>query len=86
MMQKVVKKREGVKPEQLALAIHARRKHRQNSRFREAMRDCMEYETGWDIIDDDDEQCADESNSITFTGEEWWLKYFGLADELPWPH
>ena len=32
-MRKVVKKREGVKPEQLTLAIHARRKHRQNSRI-----------------------------------------------------
>ena len=32
-MRKVVKKREGVKPEQLTLAIHARRKYRQNSRI-----------------------------------------------------
>ena len=38
-----------------------------------------------DIIDDDEEQCADKSTSITITGEEWWLKFLGLADELPWP-
>ena len=61
-MRKVVKKREGVKPEQLTLTIHTRRKHRHNSRVRESMRD-MEYETGWDIIDDDDEQYVSRSYS-----------------------
>ena len=45
----------------------------------------MEYKTGLDIINDDDEQHVDESNGITVTGEEWWLKVFGLTDELPWP-
>ena len=84
-MRKVIKKREGVNSEQLTLSIRARRKHRKNSRIRESMRDCMEYETGWDIIDDDDEQYVDESNSITVNREEWWLKFVGLADKLPWP-
>ena len=27
----------------------------------------------------------DEPNSITVTGEEWWLKHFGLTEELSWP-
>jgi hypothetical protein len=45
----------------------------------------MEYETGKDTIDDVDEQHEDESNSITVTGEEWWMKYFGLKEALRWP-
>ena len=35
------------------MIIHARRKHRQNSKFRESRRDYREYETRWDIIDDE---------------------------------
>ena len=78
-MWKVDKKIEGVKPDPLTLAIHARRKHWQNSRVRESVRDRMEFETGRHIIDDVDEQYEDEPNSITVTGEEWWMKYFGLT-------
>ena len=33
-MKKIVLKKGGVQPEQPALAIHARRKHRQNSKIR----------------------------------------------------
>ena len=49
------------------------------------MRDRMEYETGRDIIDNDYQQYVDAPNSITVTGEEWWLKHFGLTEELLWP-
>ena len=69
--------------DQPALAIHARRKHRKNSKIRESMRDRREYETRWDIIDAE-EQFANETNSVTVTGDEWWLKFHGQADELPW--
>ena len=81
----VDKKKEGVKPDPSTLATHARRKHRQNSRFQESMRDRMEYETGRDTIDDVDEQYEDEPNSITVTGKEWWMKYYHLTEALPWP-
>ena len=56
-------KKGGVQPEQPALAIHARRKHRQNRKFRESRRDHRQYETKWDTIDDDDEeQIINETN------------------------
>ena len=45
----------------------------------------MEYETGEDNIDDVDKQHEDESNSITVTGEEWWMKYFGQKEALSRP-
>ena len=45
----------------------------------------MEHEDGRDIIDDVDETYEDEPNSITVTGEELWMKYFGLTEALPWP-
>ena len=37
------------------MIIHARRKHRQNGKFRESRRDHREYETRWDIIDDEEQ-------------------------------
>ena len=38
----------------------------------------------WDIIDDE-EQFTKETNSVTVNGNEWWLKFHGQDDELPWP-
>ena len=29
--------------------------------------------------------CMRISTGITVTGDEWWLKFHGQADELPWP-
>ena len=77
-------KKRGVQPEQPAMIIHARRKHRQNSNFRESRGDHREYETKWDITDDE-EQFTKETNSVTVNGDEWWLKFHGQDDELPWP-
>ena len=42
--------------------------------------DLMEKETNGNTMYDDGEP-----NSITVTGEEWWIKYHGLTEELPWP-
>ena len=70
---KIDMKKRGVQPEQPAMIIHARRKHRQNSNFRESRGDHREYETRWDIIDDE-EQFTNAPNSVTVTGDEWWVK------------
>ena len=45
----------------------------------------MEHESGRDIVNDVDETHEDEPSSIPVTGEEWWMKYFGLTEALQWP-
>ena len=56
-----------------------------DDRFRDSMRDYMEEETGEDTFEDVDEQIDDEPNSITVTGEESWMRNYGLTERLPWP-
>ena len=41
----------------------------------------MEKGTKGNTLDDDGKP-----NSITVTGEEWWIRNHGLTEELPWPH
>ena len=45
----------------------------------------MEEETGEDIFEEDGEQIDGEPNCVTVTGEESWMRDYGLMDRLPWP-
>ena len=53
------------------------------SKTRESMG--KEYKMGRDLIEDVDGPYVDITTSITVTGDEWWMKYFGLTEALPWP-
>ena len=44
-----------------------------------------ERKAGENVIEDIYELYEDIPTSITVTGDEWWLKFHGQADELPWP-
>ena len=49
------------------------------------MRDYTEKRTEEDTFDDDREQIENKPNSITVTGKEWWMRNYGLTEELPCP-
>ena len=58
-----------------------RKKH--NSKTRESLG--KEYIAEMDVIEDVDGPYEDIPTSVTVTGDEWWMRYFGLTEALPWP-
>ena len=54
-----------------------------NNKTRESMG--KEYKARRDVIKDIDGPYEDIPTSITVTGDEEWMKYFGLTEALPWP-
>ena len=75
--------RKSIKPDPTSMANSNKRKHRRNSKVQEPM--SKEHKAPRDIIGDNDGSNDDIPDSIPVTGEEWWMKYLGLTEALPWP-
>ena len=58
-----------------------RKKH--NSKTRESLG--KEYIAEMDVIEDVDGPYEDIPTSVTVSGDQWWMRYFGLTEALPWP-